>query len=115
VLVDNPIMMLAAVVGALVVIFGGLRSIYKVTRRLDDAIGVDDKGRTISARLDRVEHQLWENGGDSLADRVNKLGACANETAAEVKLIKELLIGMVSAQAANEQAKPERVRKQKTA
>ena len=59
---------------------------------MENAIGTDTKGRTLAERLDRVEHQLWENGGTSLADRVNKIEVCSRETATEVKFIKELII-----------------------
>jgi hypothetical protein len=59
---------------------------------MENAIGTDTKGRTLAERLDRVEHQLWENGGSSLADRVNKIEVCSRETATEVKFIKELII-----------------------
>lgn len=69
-----------------------LMSVYKIARRIDDAIGVDSKGRTISDRLERVEHQLWENGGSSLADRVNAIEATAQTTATEVGLIKDFIM-----------------------
>jgi hypothetical protein len=78
--------------GGAVTITGALYAIYKVAKRLEDAIGTDSKGRTLAERLDRVEHQLWENGGSSLADRVNKIEACSLETATEVRFIKELII-----------------------
>jgi hypothetical protein len=83
---------IAMFVGGAVTIFGALYAVYKVAKRLEDAIGTDSKGRTISDRLDRVEHQLWENGGSSLADRVNKIEACSLQTATEVQFIKELII-----------------------
>ena len=79
-------------VGGAVTIFGALYAVYKIAKRLEDAIGTDSKGRTLSDRLERVEHQLWENGGSSLADRVNKIEACSLETATEVRFIKELII-----------------------
>ena len=79
-------------IGGAVTISGALYAIYKVAKRLEDAIGTDAKGRTLADRLDRVEHQLWENGGSSLADRVNKIEACSRETATEVRFIKDLII-----------------------
>jgi hypothetical protein len=78
--------------GGAITITGALYAIYKVAKRLEDAIGTDSKGRTLAERLDRVEHQLWENGGSSLADRVNKIESCSIETATEVRFIKELII-----------------------
>ena len=82
----------AAVITAIGVIVGALLAIYRVAKRIGDAIGVDKNGRTISERLDRVEHQLWENGGTSLADRVNTIEAHALKTTTELSLIKEFLI-----------------------
>lgn len=83
---------IALIVTSLVTIIGALGLVYKIIRRLETAIGTDTKGRTIAERLDRVEHQLWENGGSSLADRVNKIEASSRETATEVRFIKELII-----------------------
>lgn len=83
---------LALFVGSTVTIIGALIAIYKISKRLEQVIGTDSKGRTISERLDRVEHQLWENGGSSLADRVNKIEACSIETSTEVKFIKDIIV-----------------------
>jgi hypothetical protein len=47
--------------------------VYKIARRIDDALGVDSEGRTISDRLSRVEHQLFPNGGSSLTDKINRI------------------------------------------
>lgn len=82
----------AAVITAIGVIIGALVAIYRVARRIGDAIGVDKSGRTISERLDRVEHQLWENGGSSLADRVNTIEQHSLKTTTEIAIIKEFLI-----------------------
>jgi hypothetical protein len=82
----------AAVITALGVIFGGVYATLRVVNRVSQAIGVDSKGRTISERLDRVEHQLWENGGSSLADRVNVIGDHVVKLSAETELIKDLVI-----------------------
>jgi hypothetical protein len=82
----------AAVITALGVIFGGVYATLRVVNRVSQAIGVDHKGRTISDRLDRVEHQLWENGGSSLADRVNVIGDHVVKLSAETELIKDLVI-----------------------
>ena len=78
--------------GGAVTITGALYAIYKIAKRLEDAIGTDAKGRTISERLDRVEHQLWENGGSSLADRVNTIEMHSVKTSTELEFIKELII-----------------------
>jgi hypothetical protein len=82
----------AAVITALGVIFGGVYATLRVVNRVSQAIGVDHKGRTLADRLDRVEHQLWENGGSSLADRVNTIGEHVVKLSAETELIKDLVI-----------------------
>lgn len=84
---------IAALITATGVIIGSLVAIYKLARKIGDSIGVDKNGRTISERLDRVEHQLWENGGSSLADRVNSIEAHAISTTAKLELIESLLVG----------------------
>jgi hypothetical protein len=83
---------LVLVLGGTATIVASVVAVYRIARRVEQAIGTDSKGRTISERLDRVEHQLWENGGSSLADRVNKIQAHSIETATEVKFIKDLIV-----------------------
>jgi hypothetical protein len=83
---------IAAVITALGVIFGGVYATFRVVTRVSQAIGVDRQGRTLSERLDRVEHQLWENGGSSLADRVNVIGDHVVKLSAETELIKDLVL-----------------------
>jgi hypothetical protein len=87
------ILTIAAVITALGVIFGGIYSIYRLVYRIGQALGTDKDGRTLADRLDRVEHQLWENGGSSLADRVNNIEAHVMKTGAEVGIIKSLVLG----------------------
>ena len=83
----------AAIITAIGVIVGGIVAIYRLAQTISKSIGLDEKGRTISERLDRVEHQLWENGGTSLADRVNTIETHAIKTTAELEIIKDILIG----------------------
>jgi len=87
-------------VTAIGVIVGGIIAIYRVAQKIQKSIGLDSKGRTISERLDRVEHQLWENGGSSLADRVNTIETHTVKTSAELELIKNFLIPAQAAQPA---------------
>jgi len=89
---QEVILTVAAVITALGVIIGSLIAIHRVANRIGASIGVDRNGRTLADRLDRVEHQLWENGGSSLADRVNTIEAHAIKTTTELALIKEFLI-----------------------
>ncbi len=88
--------MIAAVIGGVSAVAGLLYTIYKIAHRIDAAIGVDDKGRTVSDRIDRVEYQLWPNNGESLKDQVNNIDRHSRETAAEVKFIKDILVQMVA-------------------
>ncbi len=88
--------MVGAVVGAILVVFGGVVSIYRLVRRIDNSIGLDQDGRTVTDRMGRVEHQLWPNGGSSLADKVNELDRQSRETSGEVKVILNLLQIMVA-------------------
>lgn len=89
---QEVIFTIAAVITAIGVIAGALLAIYRVAKRIGDAIGVDKNGRTLAERLDRVEHQLWENGGTSLADRVNTIEEHVLKTTTELRLIKDFLI-----------------------
>jgi hypothetical protein len=82
----------AAVITAVGVIVGGIVAIYRLAQTISKSIGLDEKGRTLSERLNRVEHQLWENGGSSLADRVNTIESHAIKTTTELEIIKNFLI-----------------------
>jgi hypothetical protein len=93
------------VVGTLTGVGAFMFSIYKIAKRVDQAIGVDAQGKTLSERMSRVEHQLWENGGDSLKDQVNSIASSQIEIRAEMGIIKDLLIVNV------EKPKKARVRK----
>lgn len=81
------------VLGGIVAIAGFMLSIYKIAKRIDLAVGVDSDGKTLSDRMSRVEHQLWENGGNSLKDQVNSIEACQIEIKAEMGIIKDILVG----------------------
>lgn len=70
-------------------------SIYKIAKRVDQAIGVDGEGKTLSERMSKVEHQLWENGGSSLKDQVNDVQKCQTEINAKMGVIEGLLLAMV--------------------
>lgn len=93
------------VIGTLTGVGAFMFSIYKIAKRVDQAVGVDSHGKTLSDRMSRVEHQLWENGGDSLKDQVNSIAKCQTEIRAEMGIIKDILIATV------EKPKKERVRK----
>jgi hypothetical protein len=92
---------ITVVVGALTAAVTFTVSIYRIARRVESAIGVDKRGRTLAERMDRTEHQLWPNGGSSLADKVHKIEESSNNTATEVKFIKDILMTMVEAKVSN--------------
>jgi len=98
---------IVGITGAISALCIFLYSVYKIAKRIDAAIGVDEQGRTLSDRMDKVEYQLWPNGGLSMADRVNAIDKTNNQMMTEVKIIKELVLGMIdtSAQAAVEAKK----------
>ena len=104
--IHDGILMAAALVGALSVIFGGVWAVYRVARRVEDAIGKDAQGRTISERMGRVEHQLWPNGGSSLADKVDRVDGDLTAIRAEHEVVRDLLTTLV-----DQTAKPKRTRR----
>lgn len=91
---SEVVLAIAATITAFGVIIGAFIAVYRIARRIGDVLGVDNSGRTISDRLDRVEHQLWENGGSSLADRVNNIEQHVIKTSVEIDLIKDLALGL---------------------
>jgi hypothetical protein len=83
------------VVGTITAVGAFMFSTYKIAKRVDQAIGSDEQGRTLSDRMSRVEHQLWENGGDSLKDQVNEMQKGQVEIHAKMGVIEGLLLAMV--------------------
>lgn len=92
--VDEWILALAAFIIAVGIIWKGMSSIYNVVRRMEDTLGVDEQGRTISERLNRVEHQLFPNGGSSLTDKINRIAFEQREMKHELDLVKVQINGI---------------------
>lgn len=84
----------AGTIGAFTVLVTAVVAIFRIAKRIDSALGVDKDGRTVSERLERVEHQLWENGGSSLADRVNNIEKHVVKVSTEIEFIKDLTLGL---------------------
>jgi hypothetical protein len=84
-----------ALIGGVSLLLGFLYSMYKIAKRVEMAIGVDEEGRTLSERMHKVEHQLWPNGGSSLADQVSKIEISNERIASEVGIMKDLVIAIV--------------------
>lgn len=90
-MVDEWIIALAAVIIAVITISKFAYTAYKAIHRIDMTLGVDKKGRTISDRLDRVEHQLFPNGGSSLVDQMNRIAYDQKVIEGEVRVIKDYM------------------------
>jgi len=86
----------AGAVISITVVLGGVVRIYRLTKRMDAAIGTDKEGRSLSERTQRIEHQLWPNGGSSLADTVNNLRSEMGQSRAELKLVHDLIVSLVA-------------------
>lgn len=71
--ISEQVVSIAALLLAITTISIFTYRVYKIARRIDDALGVDKEGRTISDRLSRVEYQLFPNGGTSLSDKINRI------------------------------------------
>ncbi len=113
---DN--MMLSTIlftIGAITAIGSFFFAMYKIAKRIDGAIGVDDSGRTLTERMDKVEYQLWPNDGGSLADKVNRVEKNTEGNSTELKIIKELVMIMVQSHQESAEKKSIRASKKRTA
>lgn len=81
----------AAAVTIAAALVGVLTFTYRAVRRVEANLGVDKHGRTQSDRLERIEHQLWPNGGSSLADIVHRTSESTTELRAEVRVTRDLM------------------------
>ncbi len=85
-------------------------SIRRTIVNLAVAVGKDEDGRTLSDRMSRVEYQLWENGGDSLKDRVNELDVRTRSMDIKLDLIQEIVVANLHTPAAGKTKKIRAVR-----
>lgn len=92
---QETVLTVAALVTALTAIGYFLRKVYKIAHRIDQALGVDKQGRTISDRLDRVEHQLFPNGGSSLTDKINRIEKEQTVLFAQMETLRTMLLNMI--------------------
>lgn len=95
---NELVMAIAATITSFGILIGAVVAVYRIAKRIDGALGVDQHGRTLSDRMERVEHQLWENGGSSLADRVNNIEKHVVKVSTEIDFIKDLTMGLHAAQ-----------------
>lgn len=89
---NDGVIAVAAIFAALIVICGGLLKLYNIAKRIDGAIGVDEKGRTISQRLTSVENAVLPDGRTSLPARVDQIETEVKELATEVRVIKDVIL-----------------------
>lgn len=75
---------------------------YTIARRFEKLLGKDRKGRTIVDRLESLEHQMYPNGGTSLADKIdyvrrdqNKMKEQISEISGEIKVIRDIVTVIV--------------------
>jgi len=84
-----------AVTGAFLVVVGALYKLYKIAKRIDDALGLDSEGRTINDRLGRIEHQLFPNGGSSLTDKINQIAFEQKAMKGELDAVKGIVAAVL--------------------
>lgn len=92
---SEGILTIAAFLTALTVISIFVFKVYKIAKRIDDALGVDKQGRTVSDRLARVEHQLFPNGGSSLTDKINRIEADQKILSGKVESYRDILSALM--------------------
>lgn len=93
-MLELPAETIGAIVGLLTIaaaLLGVFRVLYNFTKKIEKAIGEDKEGRSINERIGRVEHQVFPNGGSSIADRVNLMQEEVSEVKAKVEIIEALL------------------------
>ena len=69
----EAVITVGAVFGALAIIGTVLTKVYRIIKRIDDAVAVDDQGRTIGMRLAAVERQLTMPDGRSITEKINAI------------------------------------------
>lgn len=91
----DSVIMAGAVVAAITAIAIFAVKTYRIIKRIDAVLGVDKQGRTISDRLDRVEHHLFPNGGSSLTDKINRIEFEQKEMKGQLDAVETVLAGHV--------------------
>ena len=84
---------IAATLTALGVIGITVRMVYRFAKKLESAIGQDEEGRSLSERINRVEHQVFPNGGGSLSDQVDDIYKSVVGMETKMELIESILLG----------------------
>lgn len=87
----EAILTVGAICGALIALGTLLNKVYKIAKRIDDAVGVDDAGRTLSQRLSAVEGQLKMSDGRTITEKINAIEREQVTLQAQVGTIQRLL------------------------
>lgn len=94
-MVDEWLLALAALLLALGVIVKFASIMYRTVKNIEEAIGKDKGGYTVSERLERVEHQLFPNGGSSLVDKMNRIEADQHKMQGRMGSLETTLASLV--------------------
>ena len=81
----------ATFITSLGVIGLAFKKVYEFARRIEKSIGEDAQGRSISDRLNRVEHQVFPNNGGSLSDQITELSNTVNTLVGKTETIETML------------------------
>lgn len=86
----------------LLVIAGALYTGYKIAGRVEGIFSKDNKGHTITERLEKIERQLTPNGGSSMSDKIdyirrdqNKMKNELAQISGELEVIKEIVVNNI--------------------
>jgi hypothetical protein len=87
---ENPIELFLTYWEFVTVVFTVWLFGFIMARRLEVVFKKDRRGRNLGERLERIEHQLYPNGGDSLADKVNQTQLEVKEMHGKLEVLSDL-------------------------
>lgn len=61
---------------------------WVVNKRINELVGKDNNGRTIIDRLERVEYQLFPNGGTSIKDQITRIENTNQDNREQIKFLQ---------------------------
>lgn len=61
---------------------------WVVNKRINELVGKDTNGRTIIDRLERVEYQLFPNGGTSIKDQITRIEDINADNREQIKFLQ---------------------------
>jgi hypothetical protein len=85
-----------------IIVAVGLSVGYAMARKFEGLLGKNKKGDTLIERLEKVERQIYPNGGSSMSDKIdfirrdqNKMKQQISEISGELKVIKDIVTVIV--------------------